>query len=363
VILSARLFVWLFGVGVVCFLAESVSLGFSQYHRAGFDFQSLLSPLMLTLLLLLFWRQFRGYWVFGATEATFRQGLHSVLHEIGLPFEESVAGFSLPSLDDTLHVSIQPWMGRADFRMRSGRHGEELKQIVRALRTYLRSAPGQTTILIFVVYAAIGFLAVASTVEFSFRSRMALEPDVSRLSATAKGLIQRVEKELGHGPDVFSDLSGNVTSLSLDFMELTDAEWSCLREFAHLDGLVLIGVPDIEKHLAAVAAIRSLRTLNLGGTFSRLTLSQEALREIGRMRELESLILSGVGLDDSGVKTLSSLRRLTLLRINNNPGVTDSAVDTLTRFPNLRRLSFAGTSISGRGIEQLKKDRPSLQLE
>jgi hypothetical protein len=86
-------------------------------------------------------RAMRGYLIIGISENMFRESLQSALTRLGLPFQESVIGFTLPSLHETLRTSLAPRLGSAQFQMESSGSPEVLAQIAKRVEEHLRADP------------------------------------------------------------------------------------------------------------------------------------------------------------------------------------------------------------------------------
>jgi hypothetical protein len=109
-------------------------------------------------------RAMGGYLIIGASAETVRASVQSALSGLGLPFEESVIGFTLSSLHETLQTWIEPRLGSAQLRMKTSAHPEILAQIAERVEEYLRlrgEPPSMAAPLIFGV-AGLAFLALAA---------------------------------------------------------------------------------------------------------------------------------------------------------------------------------------------------------
>src|SRR3972149_4231121 len=165
-LLPAHWLAWLFTLFIVPLLVLMVSFQFSPY-RDGIDFLLILQPLSFTLVLFIIWRQMQGYMVLGVAEAPMRLAMQSALRELNLPYEEIVSGFRLSTLEDTLQVSIQGWIGTAQFRTKSRRHGQELREIARATQRGLASEPSKPPMFTPIIYAAAGVRLLAMGVDYA----------------------------------------------------------------------------------------------------------------------------------------------------------------------------------------------------
>jgi hypothetical protein len=91
----------------------------------------------------------------------FREGLLSSLADLGLAYQEAVAGFGLLSINDTLQVSVQGWMGTAQLKMKSRGHGRDLGDIVSHLRSRPEGLPGAISLSAPAIYGVMGLVMAA----------------------------------------------------------------------------------------------------------------------------------------------------------------------------------------------------------
>ena len=106
-------------------------------------------------------RFIRGYMLIGASEETLRDSLQSALARLGLPFEESVVGFTLTSLHETLQTRIEPRLGSAQFHMKSSEHPQVLAQIAQRVAEYLRVDSEPPSMVAPLVFGVAGLVVLA----------------------------------------------------------------------------------------------------------------------------------------------------------------------------------------------------------
>jgi hypothetical protein len=167
VLLAARSVLWLFAFMVACLAIAMISLQFSPYGSV-FDIYSIFEIAMLVLVLFFLWRAMQGYMVLGVTDSAFRRELLEVLKELGQSYEETVSGFRLITLEDTLQASVQGWVGSAQFKMKSRGHQGELRAIASHLAAHLNATKGETSLLTPFVYTVMGALVGAIGVYTAF---------------------------------------------------------------------------------------------------------------------------------------------------------------------------------------------------
>lgn len=150
-VLRARLSAWLITLLAVPTIVVALSVGFSL-SSPGARLVGLLPAVLLAAIVYGFWRSGLGYFAIAAKETSLRAALQAALTGLGLPFEETVLGFTLPSLPDTLQVRLQPRLAHADFRMKSRGHADVLAQIAERAREHLElhgDSDGATAALVY----------------------------------------------------------------------------------------------------------------------------------------------------------------------------------------------------------------------
>ena len=157
---------WLFVFVMIVFLGPMVSL--SSFSRPS-QTMDWIPFLMFAMLAVLMWIQLKGYLAFGVTERSFREGLLAALEKLQLPYEESLASIRLTSLGVDLQVVIQSWMGSGQVKVRKGRHGPLLKEIVQAMHTYFRTSAVETNMISCVLYSIIGIFGLLMAAATLFR--------------------------------------------------------------------------------------------------------------------------------------------------------------------------------------------------
>jgi hypothetical protein len=87
-------------------------------------------------------------------------------------------------------------------------------------------------------------------------------------------------------------------------------------------------------------------------SFVRSPCSDDELKQIGRLKHLETLILFGSQMTDDGLENLEGLAELRLLELH-SARVTDAGIARLRCLANLEHLDIAGCDVSDRGLESL----------
>ncbi|HSB89543.1 MAG TPA: hypothetical protein VLD63_05910 [Anaerolineales bacterium] len=93
---------------------------------------------LLAVILFAVWRPSAGFIVVAVSERGFRAGLQAALEGLGLPYQESLLGFTLASLHDTLQARAYPALLSAYFRVRSPENSQIGSQIAERFRDHIR---------------------------------------------------------------------------------------------------------------------------------------------------------------------------------------------------------------------------------
>jgi len=108
--------------------------------------------------------------------------------------------------------------------------------------------------------------------------------------------------------------------------------------------------------LRRVGEFRSLTRLKLTGSDKA-----EVLLYVSNLVDLEELIFRSGGIRDNDLTPILSLPKLTLLDLENNR-ITDAGLRTLSRIPTLKTLILFRTSVTQRGIAEVRALRPDLEI-
>lgn len=141
------------------------------------------------------------------------------------------------------------------------------------------------------------------------------------------------------------------------------------------------------KHLAVKAeelhhlvALKNLTKLHLGENDG---VTDEALVHVGKLTGLKELILWDAPITDAGIKHLAPLKELTSLDLAFATKIGTPALADIVQLPKLEKLNLAGTKVDDvsslsklttlqelklgkltpKGLEELKKARPALQVK
>ncbi len=114
----------------------------------------------------------------------------------------------------------------------------------------------------------------------------------------------------------------------------------------HLDGK---GVND--SLLADFSGLSSVSELRLQNT----NVTDAGLAQLEGLADLEVLWVSKANVSDAGLSSLVKLKKLGILNLNGNPGVTDQGVHFLSlNFPGLKHLLLSGTKVTDAALADLR---------
>lgn len=100
------------------------------------------------------------YMVIAVREEALHAALRASLAQLGIPYDESVAGFTLPALNDTLQVRFQVRMGTAQLRLKSRHNFPRLKEIALATRAHLKADRESAMVRDGWIYAGLGLFVL-----------------------------------------------------------------------------------------------------------------------------------------------------------------------------------------------------------
>ncbi len=120
--------------------------------------------------------------------------------------------------------------------------------------------------------------------------------------------------------------------------EMSDADWAFyIGSFPRVRHVGLLEAPIHDEQLRHLAKLRQLESLSLSGT----PIHGEGLRYLANLPKLKDLDLTDVSLSPAGKQALGRLTRLEVLRVVGDDGVAEQ-VTKLTKLRNLQLLLFGG---------------------
>ena len=114
----------------------------------------------------------------------------------------------------------------------------------------------------------------------------------------------------------------------------------------------------LDSGLARIKQMPKLRSLRL----DRARFSQKGLSEGAQMADLEELYLESTGLSDESLEQIKGLQNLRVLKISDNPRITDKAFLILAELKNLESLDISRTPVDGHTMEEVRKGKGLAKL-
>lgn len=158
-------------------------------------------------------------------------------------------------------------------------------------------------------------------------------------------------------------LGDQLTDLPQEVAELRIREFrgepDSLRSLRSLPNLRLLhlGGEISDAHLAEVAEIPGLRTLNL----SRSAVTDKGLAELSRLTNLRLLRIASPAVTDDGMTAIAGLKSLRGLHLVDVP-VSDRGIDILSRMTWLESFYLDGSRASDESLYRLIKANPGLHF-
>ena len=141
--------------------------------------------------------------------------------------------------------------------------------------------------------------------------------------------------------------------------QLTDHDWDAIIEAMrdqHVAGFESQGLTN-DSALARLADLTHVTSLNLGGSRQ---LTDEGLRHLARMPQLERLNLTGVKVSDAGLDVLRHLTNLRVFTMTWHRWISDAGVANLRFCQQLEYVDLMGSQC-GDGVIEALQGKPTLQ--
>jgi len=141
--------------------------------------------------------------------------------------------------------------------------------------------------------------------------------------------------------------------------DLNDERMGRLTALDHLTSLTIIDTPAVtDAGVKNVGSLRRLVGLHLSGT----GVGDAGLKQIGQLPELATLDLSRTEVTDAGLAALSGLAKVQWLLLVKT-AVTDDGVAKLDDLRSLKKISLSGSKVTDQGKARLKKMHPDLTID
>ena len=133
----------------------------------------------------------------------------------------------------------------------------------------------------------------------------------------------------------------------------------CLRESKVFDRVVAVHLERTvigDGDIACLSGLTHLRNLTLDGT----GVTDAGLAHLC-VKKLEGLSLCDTQVDDTGLKNLSGLSKLTILYLSRTQ-ITDAGLAHLARLTKLREIAVDGTAVTANGVADFKRKLPECHV-
>ncbi len=132
----------------------------------------LFNLLIYILIVSMFSFAFKGYSFIGVTQDSFIEGLHVALNKLNIKFEETLSCIKFLEYDSQLQVSIQPWMGTAQIKVKGKEDKQLVDSILSEMNVFFQNSGMKTNKIIPVFYVLMGSFIVLGIIAtgVSFRN-------------------------------------------------------------------------------------------------------------------------------------------------------------------------------------------------
>jgi len=149
-----------------------------------------------------------------------------------------------------------------------------------------------------------------------------------------------------------------VTGLFLEGNQVKDEDLAKLDSLKHLTLLSLDQCPITDEGVKEIVKVRTLESVSL---FFCNEITDTGLTYLGSKKSLTALHISTDSdrISGRGIHSLSAIPHLEILDLNSCSGISDDAVEPLASLNRLVNLDIRGTSISGEGVNRLRRALPN----
>jgi len=141
---------------------------FKMSHSRKYDLLFLLSPLMFLVLLIFLWIQMKGYMAIGISDDLFREALHYSLNKLGLAFEERISTIYLTSMNSSIQIAIQSWIGAGQLKFKEAKNAKLLAEIISGMNEYNSANNIKSKNITAIFYIIIGLLILVAAGVFYY---------------------------------------------------------------------------------------------------------------------------------------------------------------------------------------------------
>ena len=97
------------------------------------------------------------------------------------------------------------------------------------------------------------------------------------------------------------------------------------------------------------------------GAWLRPQITDEGLKEVAKLKQLEGLYLGHTKITDVGLKEVAKLQQLSKLGLVNTK-ITDAGLKDVSKMQQLGRIFLTGTKVTDAGVTELKKALPKCRI-
>lgn len=157
-------------------------------------------------------------------------------------------------------------------------------------------------------------------------------------------------------------------ALDVGFAQITDVGLDRLTPLTNLRELVIGGNKLTDTGLQALRQFPHLTSLSLGGSqrtdsgLWTISLTELGLDALATLKELRELRLDGMPVTARWLEKLKGLAKLERLSLQGCKRLGDDSALLLAAWPTLRVLDLKGTAVTEKGLAELRRIKPNVQI-
>src|SRR5215510_10730801 len=156
--------------------------------------------------------------------------------------------------------------------------------------------------------------------------------------------------------------------LDIGFAQITDVGLDRLTPLTNLKELIISGNKLTDTGLQSLRQLQGLTSLSLGGSqrtdsgLWTISLTELGLDAIATLKELRELRLDGMPVSARWLEKLKGFNKLERLSLQDCKRLGDDAAPLLASWPALRVLDLKGTSMTEKGLADLRRLKSNAQI-
>lgn len=178
------------------------------------------------------------------------------------------------------------------------------------------------------------------------------EEDARRL-AELPGL-ESLSLNLNATPFKLSPLGKNTTLSTLYLRGRADSDFRDLAALSDLQELRLSGEGISDNIMPTVGGLKKLRELSLHEPLPKKKITDEGVKSLSGLKNLEILELESTGVTDQCLATIGNLSTLTHLNVSNTK-IAGSGMKHLLKLKNLKTLRLIQTPLGDEGVQEIAR--------